>query len=323
MKNIRSFVLLLFSLVVLVLSCDDAGNFSLSKRNVEQRDSSLFVVAAVPTIESLPIYLAAHKGWFAADSVKVVVDTYNSQMDCDTAVLGQSAHLATTDMFRVEYYASRGQYLCYACPTQGMWAFIVNGKSRINKVADLEMKMVGVDRFSNSDYLCAQTLQKAGKEYNFVFRPQINDYVLRADMMHTQDFPAAVLPEPYLSQSLCKGHKVLHSPDSLDSMLGCLVVNPKILRNSEKLKQLRYVFRIYNQAVDSLNLRGKSICNEVLKKHYEVNDSTIKRIKLPHYERARLVTEEERAKARAFNAKRGVSAGSSPLMNGINNLNLF
>ena len=308
---------ILFLLVLSVLgmgACSDAPKGVGKKKERAAIDSSLFVVAAVPTIESLPLYLAAEKGWFSEKENKIFFTSYAAQMDCDTAVIGQSAHLAASDMFRAEYYASRNQLMYYACRTQGRWALVVNGKSRIKKVADLEKKMVGVSRFSNSDYLCAQALQKAGKPYEFVFRPQINNFELRGDMMHSQDFPAAVLPEPYLTQALQCGHVALYN-DSTDMTLGCLVVNSKVLGDAKKQEQLKQVFRIYNQAVDSLNQHGLSSCKVALHKYYGLEASTIEKITLPKFEKATMVTEVEREKARNFLQSRGVTLSSTNLLN--------
>lgn len=314
MKSMRHFLLLLCLALLGVGACGDV-NKSVGKRKGHATiDSTAFVVAVVPTIESLPLYFASEKGWLSEKENKIFLTPYKAQMDCDTAVLGQSAHLAMTDMFRVEYYASRGQFLYYASRTQGRWALMANGKSRIKKIDDLEKKMVGVSRFSNSDYLCAQALQKSGKQYDFVFRPQINDFDLRGDMMHTQDFPAAILPEPYLTKALQRGHIALYK-DSTDLMLGCLVVNPKVLNDPKKQEQLKLVFRIYNQAVDSLNQRGLSVCKEVLQKCYGVDANTIEKLRLPRFEKAKMVTEGEREKARTFLQSRGIVLSSNNPVN--------
>jgi NitT/TauT family transport system substrate-binding protein len=314
MISLRNFLFLLALALLGVVACGDAQKSVGKGKGRSEIDSTMFVIAAVPTIESLPLYLASEKGWLSEKDSKILFTSYKAQMDCDTAVLGQSAHLATTDMFRVEYYTSRGQNLYYASRTQGSWAFVVNSKSRIKKIDDLDKKMVGVSRFSNSDYLCAQALKKGGKKYDWVYRPQINDFCLRGDMMHSQDFPAAVLPEPYLTKALQRGHVILYK-DSTDLMLGCLVVNPKILSDAKKQAQLKQVFRIYNQAVDSLNQRGLSVCKDVLHKCYGLDAKTIEKIKLPHFEKAKMVTESERAKARTFLQSRGIVLSSRNPLN--------
>jgi NitT/TauT family transport system substrate-binding protein len=133
-------------------------------------------------------------------------------------------------------------------------------------------------------------------------------------MMHSQDFPAAVLPEPYLTQALQRGHVALYS-DSTDMMLGCLVVNSKVLGDAKKQEQLKQVFRIYNQAVDSLNQRGLSSCKVALHKYYGLEASTIEKITLPKFEKATMVTEVERERARNFLQSRGVTLSSTNLLN--------
>ena len=98
-------------------------------------------------------------------------------------------------------------------------------------------------------------------------------------------------------------------------MLGCLVVNPKVLNDPKKQEQLKQVFRIYNQAVDSLNQRGLSVCKEVLQKCYGVDANTIEKLRLPRFEKAKMVTESEREKARTFLQSRGIVLSSNNPVN--------
>ena len=70
--------------------------------------------------------------------------------------------------------------------------------------------MVGVARYSASDFYSEKELSKAGLKYDDIFRPQVNDIPLRAAMLNETQIEAAVLPEPYATVARVHGHKVLH-----------------------------------------------------------------------------------------------------------------
>ena len=283
------------------------------------RDSNALVLALTPTVDCLPVYYAQQSGIFKTLGLKVNLLTYRSQFDCDTAMLGTTADGGATDLVRLHYYAHEGKPLSAVTSTTGNWQLLVCNKLRIKKTALLKERMIAVARLSASDYFSNEALKAARMEYNDVFRPQINDYYLRATMLNGNQVDAAMLQEPYATQARLSGHRVLYATSDKSADMGCLAFKTSFLDVKDSLNRVQLLLQGYNQAVNEINKKGKATCAQILKDDYQMSSQVVDSLTLPKYEIASLPDKKELKNVQHFLEMQNrwrESDNSQQLMNG-------
>lgn len=221
-------------------------------------------LALLPNDDCLPFYYAAQSGLFDTLGLHVRIDTYFSQFDADTALLGQ-ADAGYTDSCRIAYYHKNGKELLELMPTRGRWALVASGNLRIRKLPHLKKRMVAAARHSASDWLCRQMAAEANLPYEALYHPQINDWLLRTGMLDGNQVETAMLPEPFATQAGQKGHRRVWNREST---LGRIVTRRKNFDADALL-------RAYKQASDSLNKYGINSVRKILSDIYRLDGTAV------------------------------------------------
>ena len=98
-------------LVTLLLACNSKGDAPKTQdKKLTPADSTL-LIAVMPTLDCLPLYVAEASGLFENQHINVRLVKYNAQMDCDTALLRGRVHGAFTDLVRAEHLRKKGASL--------------------------------------------------------------------------------------------------------------------------------------------------------------------------------------------------------------------
>ena len=308
MKLVRPFILLVSVSIFALAGCqNEKAEVSPSVSNVDTSfvdsavvDSDALVLSLTPTVDCLPFYYAKKAGLFKSLGLKVCLKTYQSQFDCDTAMLGKTAIGGSTDLVRLHYHADKGDVLSAVSSLNGQSALYASGDLRINKISLLEERMIAVARFSASDFFSERALAKVGMDYHSAFRPQVNNYYLRSAMLKNHQIDAAVLPEPFATQARLAGHKELFRTTSKEVQLGCLVFKPSVLAVKDSARLVTRLLEGYNQAVVDLNRKGKPACTDILLKDFKMKPMVVDSLVLPKFQKAKLPTEEAVAASRKF-----------------------
>lgn len=275
-------------------------------------DSAVLRLALLPTVDCLPFYYAEASGIYdtlGLHGLRLV--TFAAQADADTAMLGGDVQGGVTDLVRLAYYCGKGKPLVAVAATDGSWAFAACGSLRIRKVDKMKGRMVATSRLSASDCLSGEALQKNKMEYGDIYRPQINDYSLRASMLNGNQIDGAVLPEPYATVARLAGHRLLPATGFSDVRLGCVAFNRKALKDKETAAALKLLLTGYNIAADSLNRRGAAACADLLLNDFHLPRNVVDSLRLPRYSHAHLPEAGDVEKARTFLKERG-HAGKRP-----------
>lgn len=281
MNTVQSIASTFICLLLCVSGCKRAAVSDVADKP-NTADSAALSVALGPTLDCLPFYYAEASGIYDALGLNVDIRSFSAQFDRDTALLGTTADGIFSDLVRTQYDVAQGHNLSVVMSTVGQWSVVASGGSRIRSVSKLKKRMVGVARYSASDFYSEKVLSKAGLKYDDVFRPQVNDVSLRAAMLNESQIEAAVLPEPYATVARMYGHKVLHTIPMTQNV-GCLTFNTKVLRNKRKSDAVKLLIEGYSRAVDSLNLRGKNVCRDVLRTTYQLTEQEIDSLQLYRY----------------------------------------
>jgi len=252
-------------------------------------DAGKVTLALLPTMDCLPFYYAAERGFFAQQGLDVKVLTFTSQWDCDTAITGRTQAIGATDLVRVATLTRQGHRLTSLQALEREYRLMVCGKLRLRTLAQLRLHTVGASRRSAADYWWREAMAKAGIPIGDALRPQINALPVRTAMLDENQLDAALLPEPYATKARLAGHKQLwQSPAS--PKLACLAALSQSKGLKEKYAALR---RAYNMAADTLNQRGREAVRSILQATYKIPAAVVDSLAWPKFSHAAAPTEAD------------------------------
>ena len=247
-------------------------------------DTLALNIICMPTLESLPLYHALEAGWCDSVGLQLGIHTELSQFDVDS-IMRRTKRIdgAVFDNHRLEHYRSahKTMKVTECIPLQGKWALVTSGKLRIREVSKLKKRVVASSRFSTSSHLLENSLRGSGLKITDLYHAQINDFSLRSLMLDESQVDASLLPEPYASAALLRGHRVVWRNDSVASQILCF--RNKAFANKRKEVQIKLLRRAYGLAVRDLNAHGIHAADSALMKAYGLSSETIDTLSLPHY----------------------------------------
>ena len=272
----------LLAVIVLFAACgqsyEEKVRLSRAERaRLAQEEAAALKVAVLPTLDCMPVYLAKQKHWYDSTQVDVRLKVRNAQIDCDTALKGKSVEVAVTDLKRVENMAKHGVKLSAMGQTNAYWQLIANRTARVRTAAQLGDKMVAMTRYSATDYLTDRVLEGV-KTSAPVFRVQINDVLIRLDMLKNNEMDAMWLTEPQATEARMYKHTVIEDSRKLKENLGVVVTGTHLLKDRKRVKQLTAFVEGYNRACDSLNHYGVKHYADLVKVVCHTDDKTIDRL---------------------------------------------
>ena len=242
----------------------------------------------MPTMDCLPLFVAKAEHLFSDQGVDVRLKLFTAQMDCDTALAGGSVEGAVTDLVRAERLKRLGTPLRYVTLTNAYWQLYSNRMQRINRLPQLDDKMLLMTRYSATDLLADLAIDSARLQPERVFKIQVNDVGIRLKMLLNNEIDAVLLTEPQASLARQAHHRMLMDSRSSALQLGVVAFREKALANKQRKAQLGMFLKGYNQAVDSLNRYGMKRYGHLAAKYCKVReeqlDSVLKNIKYKRVE---------------------------------------
>ena len=245
-----------------------------------QEEAAALKVAVLPTLDCMPVYLAKQKHWYDSTQVDLRLKVRNAQIDCDTALKGKSVEVAVTALKRVAHMTQHGVGLLPMGPTDAYWQLRANRTARVKTAAQLGDKMVAMTRYSATDYLTDKALDGV-KTSAPVFRVQINDVLIRLDMLKNNEMDAMWLTEPQATTARMFKHTVIEDSRKMKEHLGVVVAGAHLMKDKKRVKQLTAFVEGYNRACDSLNHYGVKHYADLVKAVCHTDGKTIDR--LPKY----------------------------------------
>lgn len=265
-------------LACFVLGCGQSYEETKRQKGVERlrllrEDSAALKIAVLPTIDCLPLYVAKELGLFDTSIVDVRLKEFMAQMDCDTALLGKSAEGAISDLVRMERAVLKGAKMHYVAQTGSYWQLISNRNARIRELKHLEEKMVAMTRYSVTDMLTDRAVDSAKIKSEYVFRIQVNDVLVRLEMLENNMMDAMWLPEPQATIARKGKHPVLLDSRRMKMNYGVLAFNAKKMKTFERKQQLDAFVKGYDAACDSINKYGVGHYRHIVARYCHVNES--------------------------------------------------
>ena len=276
--------IVLFIAALLIASCGTSSRERNERHKKQQaenarQDSLAFKVATTPTLDCLPIFIAAEKGIFSSLGVDIRLKEQNAQMDCEEAFCKGKVECMNSDLQRTERLRRQGIHLDYLTSTNAYWQMIGNDKGRITDIKHMGDKMVGMSRYSATDYLSTLAIDSVKLDLP-VFRIQVNDVIVRMMMLLNNELDAAMLTEPQATTARLQKHHVLSDSRHKDICLGVIAMQQHLDDDPHRKEQLDAFIKGYNMACDSVNEKGLGHYAEVISKYCHSNAATLHN--LPH-----------------------------------------
>lgn len=258
-----------------VISCGESEKDKKERERASKISDSLALkVATLPTLDCLPVFVAYEKGMFKAQGLEMRIMPFTAQIECDQALLEKKVECAVSDVFRTERMRTKDPGISYITQTGAYWQLIANRKARVNEIRQLSEKMIAMTRYSATDYLVNVALDSVHTE-NQVFRIQVNDVIIRLNMLHNNAMDAMMLTEPQATNARIAGNPVLMDSRAKGIFPGVIVARGG-LTDEHRRKQLDAFTTVYNMACDSINKFGIMHYADILKKHCQTDDATVK-----------------------------------------------
>ena len=206
MKNEFS---ILYSLLLFMLaSCSERQEAMQSEADSTGIDTTILRVAVMPTMSCLPVYYAERIGLADSLGLEMEVLRYQAQMDVDTAVLYGHADIAFTDLIRVARLSKQVSLTPIVGCDEPLSLISLKSK-RVKQAGQMKEQMIAISRLSATDYWCDRILDSTHTNHDDIYRPQINDVRLRAEMVRQGLIDAAMMGEPFATWMTMLGHRRL------------------------------------------------------------------------------------------------------------------
>ena len=237
------------------------------QRQQQRQDSAALKIAAMPTMDCLPLYVAQERGFFRKHGVDVRLRRYTAQMDCDTAIERGRVEGIVSDLVRTERLKQHGTSLHYMAATNAYWQLITNRMARIRELKQLDDKMLAMTRYSATDLLTTAAVDSAKLKTERVYRVQINDVDIRLSMLIGNEMDATWLTEPQATAARQHRHRSIMDSRRLDLQLGVLAFTQQAVEDSRRKKQIDAFEKAYMQALDSLARHGLRNYRDIVVKY--------------------------------------------------------
>ena len=274
---------MLAAMLLAFMGCGDAENNNTSATGAEetkkQETPRELRIAVMPTLDCLPLYIASEKGIFERESLSVTLVPFTAHMDCDTAIAGGSVQAVPSDLVRSERLIHQGTPLHYVTTTGLGWQLLTAKTARIRKLEQLDDKMLAMTRYSATAMLSDQFVESAKLKPERVFRIQVNDVLVRLNMMETGTMDAMLLPEPQATVARKLGCNTLYDSTTDSLALGVIAFSQ---RDTLRREQLKTFVRAYDEACDSINIRGLDHYRDLITERCHVQQDIVDSLTVQH-----------------------------------------
>ena len=228
-------------------------------------DTTVLRVAVMPAINCLPVFYAERTGLADSLGLEMELLRYQAQMDIDTAIAFGHADIAYTDLIRIAKLNKAKVTLSAIASCDEPISLISLKTKRVKQVNQMKEQMIAVSRLSATDYWCDRLLDSTRTSYDDIYRPQVNDVRLRAEMLRQGLIDAAMMGEPYATWMTMLGHKRLFLSKGKQPQLYAWA------NISATKKQQKVFLDILKEATEQLSKPSEAaLLRDILKLEYQL-----------------------------------------------------
>ena len=236
-------------------------------------------IGVMPAVDSAPIFLAQELGIFEELGLDIEIEVYTSAMDRQSALQAGELDGAMTDVIALVNNVGNGFDIKVTTSTDGAFPILYHEGALEKDAVTVGMMEVSVSNYLADAFLKDYTINK---EY-------IVEIPARLEMVGNGTLDMAVIPEPMASMGALNGlsKELMANPDEFSPEV--MVFNTKSIDSKEKEIQLFHDG--YNKAVEMIN-ESQTQAREVLVNKLELNPVIMNNFELPHYNVARIPSED-------------------------------
>ena len=271
-------------IILLGLLSGCGSSYEEQRREAEARqlqslreDSAALKVAILPTLDCLPLFVAAECQMFDS-AVDIRLKPYTAQMDIDTALIRGRVEVGVSDLVRGERMIAQGTRLDYLTRTNAYWQLIGNRQSRITQLKHLDDRMMAMTRYSATDLLGDLAVDSAKLKTEYVFRIQVNDVYVRWKMLENNEMDALLLTEPQATQARLLKHHVLLDSRKENLWLGAILCQKGLEQDTARQRQMEALRKGFQRACDSINRFGVRHYGTVLARYAKIDDNVLRQL---------------------------------------------
>ena len=260
----------------MLASCSERQEAMHSDTDSTGIDTTCLRVAVMPTMSCLPAYYAERSGLADSLGLEMVLLRYQAQMDIDTAILRGHVDIAFTDLIRTHRLSKQVPLTPFASCDESLSLISLKTK-RVKRVNQMKEQMIAISRLSATDYWCDRVLDSTRTNHDDIYRPQINDVRLRAEMVHQGLIDAAMMGEPFATWMTMSGHKRLFQSKGKRPRLYAWAAC------SSATKQQQKAFRVVlDSAIVRLGRESEAaLLRDILKQDYQLPPALVDTLELP------------------------------------------
>ena len=262
-------------------------------------DTTVLRVAVMPAINCLPVFYAERTGLADSLGLEMELLRYQAQMDIDTAITFGHADIAYTDLIRIAKLNKAKVTLSAFASCDEPISLISLKTKRVKQVNQMKEQMIAVSRLSATDYWCDRLLDSTRTSYDDIYRPQVNDVRLRAEMLRQGLIDAAMMGEPYATWMTMLGHKRLFLSKGKQPQLYAWA------NISATKKQQKIFLDILKEATEQLGKPSEAaLLRDILKQEYQLPPALVDSIELQPVRQTSAVRPADTEEAEKWLSKR-------------------
>jgi NitT/TauT family transport system substrate-binding protein len=243
----------------------------------------------LPDVDSAPIIIAQHNGYFEQEGVDIRIEKFTSAMERDSALQAGAIDGAVSDILAAAFFEQGGFGVRITSMTNGSYKLLAG--TGANDIGALKGKSIAVSSNTIIEYATDRMLSEYGLAPDDVVKTAIPKIPLRLEMLKNGLVDAATLPEPLASSAVNSGAAVLDSTDRLG-------INPGVMLFSASAAEaksggIKAFYRAYNKAVEYLNTAPVSDYIDVLTDEAGFPEDVQGSIALPEYTPAALPSQDD------------------------------
>lgn len=255
-----SFFLVFPMLLLAFSSCSDEEEKRRLTRaerlKLHREDSLSLKIAVLPTADCDAVRLADSMGVFDSLGVAVHLKRYSSLSECRIALRKRLVEGAFVDSVLAGVIMEKDTTALTLGPSTALsWKLLTSKKARIVRKEQLTDKIIAADSHGASKALAESIADSLKKEKKTVFVLQCEDPQIRMKMLAHGNVDAALLPEPYATQVMRYGTRLLH--DYSRQEMGVVVFRTSCLKDKRIRKQYELFLKGYSIAADSMMRRRR------------------------------------------------------------------
>ena len=280
-------ILLAFIATIMLASCSQRQEATQFQADSTGIDTTVLCVAVMPAMSCLPVYYAEKTGLADSLGLEMQLLRYQAQMDIDTAIINGYADIAFTDLIRCARLSKQVDLAPIASCDESLSLISLKTK-RVKQVNQMKEQMIAVSRLSATDYWCDRVLDSTRTSYDDIYRPQINDVWLRAEMLRQGLIDAAIMGEPFATWMTMLGHKRLFESRGKQPQLYAWAA-------STATKQQQKAFlNVLKEATTRLSKPSEAtLLRDILKQEYQLPPALVDTLELQRVKQATTVRESD------------------------------